>query len=483
MKISDLAALSLRNLGRRKGRTALTVVGIVLGTCLIVVLISLGIAQNQNYDKMLSEWGDLTQIQIWGGSSYTVMMNGNVVTENQPAQLNDEGIAAICALDHVVAATPQYNPYSLNGRIYAGKGDRYETNIYNIYGLYPEAMEPMGFTLQSGEWLSDDASYGKKVIPVLVGPYAGYNFEDTRRSYDSPKRYRWQGQTDANGNELPPFVDIEKDTLTLTLQSYEDENGNVKSKSWELKVVGVMNEDTAKGWWTQSGFVMRLKDLRMLEEEYRELTGDKSEARTNYDEVYVKVDDMDNVDAVTEALNDMGFTDTYSISDQREQMQAQVARNQMMLGGIAAISLLVAALNIANTMTMAIYERTREIGIMKVLGCELGTIRGQFLFESGTLGFLGGVIGCTIGLGISALLNHLTDILMWVQQTFGQNIDLYAILGDSAYYMGEDNILSVVPWWLLALALAFATVIGLVFGVIPANRAVKISALEAIRHD
>ncbi len=65
----------------------------------------------------------------------------------------------------------------------------------------------------------------------------------------------------------------------------------------------------------------------------------------------------------------------------------------MIFGGIAAVSLLVAAINIINTMTMAIYERTREIGVMKVLGCELGNIRTMFLLESSTIGFIGGLIG------------------------------------------------------------------------------------------
>ncbi len=472
MKISDLAALSMRNLGRRKGRTALTVIGIVLGTCLIVVLISLGIAQNQNYDQMLSEWGDLTQIQIYNW--------GSRPAGEDTLKLDDAGVATIQQLEHVVAATPYYNP-SLNGTITAGRNGRYETYIYNLTGIYPEAMEPMGFTLADGDFLTREMNVGKGKLPILVGKYAGYNFEDTRYGYDNyEKRYRWQGQTDANGNELPPFVDIAKDEMTLTITNGDEQNP--KTQSWELVVVGTM-EESAGNWWTQNGFAMRLEDVRMLEQAYRDLMGDRSKPDSEFNEVYVKVDDMNNVDAVSDALNDLGFTDLYSISDQREQMQAQVARNQLMLGGIAAISLLVAALNIANTMTMAIYERTREIGIMKVLGCELRTIRGQFLFESGTLGFLGGVIGCAIGVGISFFLNHLTDILLWAQSTFGQEFDIYAILGESAYYMGESNTISVVPWWLLALALAFATVIGLVFGVIPANRAVKISALEAIRHD
>ena len=69
-------------------------------------------------------------------------------------------------------------------------------------------------------------------------------------------------------------------------------------------------------------------------------------------------------------IKDIGYQ-TSSMTQYREDMQKQVASGQMMLGGLAAVSLLVAALNIANTMTMAIYERTKEIGVMKVLGCKL----------------------------------------------------------------------------------------------------------------
>lgn len=61
MKISDLLRLSTVNLRRRKGRTALTIIGVVVGTCAIVVMISLGIATNVNNEAMLASWGDLTQ--------------------------------------------------------------------------------------------------------------------------------------------------------------------------------------------------------------------------------------------------------------------------------------------------------------------------------------------------------------------------------------------------------------------------------------
>ena len=73
MKISDLLKLSTDNLRRRKGRTALTVIGVVVGTFAIIVMISLGIASNAANEEMLQSWGDLTQVQInnyqWGASS------------------------------------------------------------------------------------------------------------------------------------------------------------------------------------------------------------------------------------------------------------------------------------------------------------------------------------------------------------------------------------------------------------------------------
>ena len=487
MKISDQVALAAKNLSRRKGRTALTVIGVVVGTCAVIVMISLGIAQNKAYDEMLQSWGDLTQIQVYGGGSGMAVSIGGVTssssTPDQPAKLDEEAVAGFKQMDHVVAATPYYEGYSLNGRISAGRSDRYQmTGLYNLYGIDPAAMEPMGFTLTDGNWLSDSTSYGKGKIPVLVGPNTGYNFEDTRRSYNSSKRYRWAGMTDAMGNPVEPFVDVSKDKMTLTLTNGDTENP--KEESWELVVVGTMAMDE-KNYWTQSGIVLRLKDMKMLMEEYNKLIKNNNADTTQYNQVYVKVDEIDNVDEVSEAIKDLGFG-TYSMSDTRKEMQKQVARNQLMLGGLAAISLFVAALNIANTMTMSIYERTREIGVMKVLGCELRNIRRMFLIESGFIGFIGGVAGALLSALVSLVLNNLTTILsmvMMLLQSMGiqANIDLYSLMGGGMYT--GSTVISIIPPWLVASALAFATVIGVLSGIAPANRAVKISALEAIRHE
>ena len=467
MKISDEISLSARNLLRRKGRTALTLVGVVIGTCMVVLMISLGIAQTKTNEEMLQSWGDLTQVQIYG---YGMMMS----SDGKPLYLDDAAIANIKQIPHVAAATPYAQAYNLEGEITAGRNGRYTSDIYNLIGIDPTALEPMGFALQSGSWPTNTPASEKATkLQVLVGSSTGYNFQDSRKSYNSPKRYRYEGQTDANGKELPPFVDIDKDKMTLTIKT--GEGSTEKSRSWELEVVGVLEPDGAKGYWTQSGIVLRIQDMKMLQKVYNDMTKTKEESKS-YDQVYVKVDDLSNVTDVETAIHDLGFTNTYSMNQQREEMQKQVMNSQMIFGGIAAVSLLVAAINIINTMTMAIYERTREIGVMKVLGCELGNIRTMFLLESSTIGFIGGLIGLIISLIASFVLNHLSVL--------GQGFDLSGMMG-GGYYMGGDGsaAISIIPPWLMLAALVFATLVGLVAGILPANKAVKISALEAIRHD
>ena len=99
MKISDLLSLSFENLRRRKGRTALTVIGVVIGTCAIVVMVSLGIAMNVGFGEMISQWGDLTQVQVynWGSSS-------------DVPKLDDAMVAKLNEIEHVKIATPLYSP-------------------------------------------------------------------------------------------------------------------------------------------------------------------------------------------------------------------------------------------------------------------------------------------------------------------------------------------------------------------------------------
>lgn len=141
----------------------------------------------------------------------------------------------------------------------------------------------------------------------------------------------------------------------------------------------------------------------------------------------------------------------------------------MMLGGLGGISLFVAAIGITNTMVMSITERRKEIGIMKALGWYVKDIRKLFLAEAGAIGLFGGLLGCVISLGISFFMN--------LAASRGE----MPSLGDN--FGGASSSMSVIPLWLLLFAVVFSVGIGLSSGYYPAHKAVKISALEAIRNE
>ena len=171
-----------------------------------------------------------------------------------------------------------------------------------------------------------------------------------------------------------------------------------------------------------------------------------------YDQAIVKVDDIDNVKVVMEQLKEMGY-ECYSLTEYLESTQETSKMMQMVLGAIGAVSLLVAAIGITNTMIMSIYERTREIGVMKVIGASLGDIQRLFLTEAAFIGFTGGLFG----LGLSYLLSKIINMVS----------------------MGQFQ--SSIPAWLAISALIFSTVVGIVAGFFPARRAMSLSALSAIK--
>ena len=313
MKISDLLRLSTDNLRRRKGRTALTVIGVVVGTFSIIVMISLGIASNAQNEAMLQSWGDLTQITInnyqWGAASADVPV------------LDDKMLDQLRSYEHVVAVTPMYRDNNLNAQVYAGKNDRYEAYVWEMYGVDMDALQAMDYQLISGSYITEDMNLGKKKIPVLIGEHFAYEFQDTRKSYNSGKRQRYWGETDALGNPVEPFFDVQKEKLTLRLMAY-DKNGNEKTEDYQLVVMGVFQQDDAKQYFTNAGVVMRVSDMQMLSKAYQKLSGNKGNSGgvmissaggrpiqqkdNGYENVYVKVDDVDNVAEVEEKIQDLG---------------------------------------------------------------------------------------------------------------------------------------------------------------------------------
>ena len=140
----------------------------------------------------------------------------------------------------------------------------------------------------------------------------------------------------------------------------------------------------------------------------------------------------------------------------REEMQASVVKSQMILGGTAAVALLVAALNIANTMMMSITERTREIGVLKVLGTIRSDIFKMFLTEA----LIVGVIGGAAGLILSFIAKWLIPVIF-----------------------ASQELRCVLPWWLAVCGVLFAGAVAIAAAWMPARKATLISPNEAIRSE
>jgi len=175
------------------------------------------------------------------------------------------------------------------------------------------------------------------------------------------------------------------------------------------------------------------------------------------------IDNIDNVTKVQEEIEALGYA-AYSEMQYLEPLKETSNMLQLVLGAIGSVAMAVSAINIANTMVMSIYERTKEIGVMKVLGCLVRDIKRQFLLEAGLIGLLGGIIGILVSYLLSFLINK-----------YGSGI-MESLVGT-----GTTGKLSVIPFWLPFAAAAFGMWIGVLSGYLPARRATRIRAIEAMK--
>lgn len=449
MKHEDLLRVCLQNLLRRKSRTILTVLGVLIGCCSIVIMVSLGIGMKESQEKLLSELGDLTIITV------TAPQKGH-----GKKKLDDKLLKEIRALDGVEGVTPKLGFDAYTCRLLAGPGNRYVADWSMLAGLDTAQMDKMGYQLTDGNY---PAAPGE----VAVGQYFAYNFRDTLRPEGANTINRWDSGMDEDGRLLPPpdaYFDPLKQPLTLEVTGADGSTFTVP-----LKAVGAVKEDNAKGYETSDGVMMSVADLQALLK--RAANGRSTPNSTPaYDSVLVKVSGIKQVDPVETAIKNLGYS-TESMESIRKPMEKEARQKQMMLGGLGAISLIVAALGITNTMIMSISERTKEIGVMKSLGCYVYDIRVLFLAEAGAIGFIGGVIGSVISFVISLVINLVS--LGFAPENF-----LPAMLGAE----GISRV-SVIPPWLYLFALVFSVFIGLGSGYYPANKAVQIPALEAIKSE
>lgn len=440
MNSMDLVLMGLRNLWRRKLRTFLTVLGVLIGTSSIIVMLSLGFGMQEFFLSQLSQMGDLTTINVYKSySGYETTSRG---TGGNEAVLNDKTIENFKNIPHVVAVTPIIETW---GTIKTGK----YISQTSIRGIDPDSMKYFEYEIAEGRLLQQGDDFH-----VVFGGGMKHTFYNDKAS----RMYYYE----------EPDVDLMNDRMIFTFDTgtYENIPGQdvdmPKYKDYRIKAVGVLQEGN---WETDYSVFAPIDTVKkMIEEKERaEHSNQRNQSRSDeYERALIKADNIDNVENVQQTIRDMGF-DAYSLSDQLKELERVSNMIQAVLGGIGAISLLVAAIGITNTMVMSIYERTKEIGIMKVIGASLRDIKRLFLFESALIGLLGGILGTILSFILSFGLNK-----------FGGNF-----LINMGVQPGTK--ISIIPFWLIFLALTFSALIGIISGYYPAKRAMKLSALDAIR--
>lgn len=467
MNWMDLLKMSVNNLRRRKLRTSLTVLGVIIGTASIVVMISLGLGMKQAMYEEIEQYGGITTLTVYGSNGKEMYGTGGSNDAASEEYIDDGCIEKLKTLEHTVTVEPVY---TISATLLKGK---YEGSV-ELTAMTPEALASRNIKLSWGRLPKKGGSqlelvYGNMVPANFYEKGTGNGYWETGELPD----------IDFQNDAL--FLILDQDTYyaedsTAVLGTNEDgSEGESSNASMPLQkhvvyacglVEGGVEDYNANGYYTFCD-LETLKKVLKKEFSGKVIPGQPQTKAGKplkdfcYSYAQIKADDADNVSALATQIKEMGYT-VETNAEMMESVEQQMAIIEAVLGGIGAVSLFVAAIGIANTMMMSTYERTKEIGVMKVLGCSLGNIRAMFLMEAAFIGFLGGIAG---------------NILSFVM-SFG--INLIAGQTDMIDTGGVD--ISYIPLWLALASIGFAMLVGVAAGYFPAKRAMRLSPLEAIRN-
>lgn len=449
MNSRDLISLCVRNLLRRRTRTLLAVVGVVVGTCAIVVMLSIGFGLSVGFQEQIESQGNLHLVNVRSNGGMAMAMNSGGNSSDKKAVLDMKTITKIEKIPGVDAASPQVSEYMTFaiGKYIAQS---------EVIGMRPEVMQKFGYELKEGRLLQP----GDKNAVIFGNQVPSWFFNPKKTQGSS-----WGGEPQVN--VITNKMMITGDSQYGQKRPQQDPNEEkIDYTEYKVKGVGILaNENDQSAWSTY----MSLEMVETIQKDLKKARKESSFGTMNkgYDKAVVYVGDINQVEEVSKTIREMGFQ-TDSMNDWLKQTQKTAAMIQGILGGIGAISLLVAALGITNTMIMSIYERTKEIGVMKVIGSNLKDIQKMFLLEAALIGFFGGVAGLAISYLVSLMMNTiLLPIMSSVLNTMG----------------GGGSVVSIIPWWVAIGSVAFATIIGVMSGYYPARRAMNLSALESLKNE
>ena len=383
----------------RRLRSWLTILGIVVGVAAIVSLIALGQGLENSIEGQFSKIG-ADFITIMPGAS-TFGPPGYTT-----AKLTDDDVKAIESIKEVDFVSP--NMISTE-KVRYGREELFLT----VAGVKPEAVTTLfvnkqGFKVIEGRPLSEDDRWAT---------FSGYG--------------------------------IARDYFDKKIKT----GSSVEIRGRKFKVVGILEE---------VGLRQRDGQLTINIEDARELFG-----RKNYDTIIVLPKQGQKAEDVAELIKrklkrERGEEDfqVYTSKQLLESIGSILNIVQIILVGVAAISLIVGGIGIMNSMYTSVLERTKEIGILKAIGASNNNILSMFLVEAGIVGAAGGTAGAVLGIGV------------------GKLVEIAA-----SYALGSDYLTVSCSPQLIAFAILFAFGVGCLSGFLPARNAANMDPVKALRWD
>ena len=402
--ISDYFNLAWKNLKKRKLRAWLTMIGIFISIATIFTLISLSLGLQGAIQD---------QFEMLGGDKFFIQPKGQLGPPSAGASVK------LTKLD--VDEVEKINGVKLVSYLVARNGEiefKDEKRFFPVYGLPSKDMdlytELGGFKIDEGKILGKE-DRGK----IVLG-----NYYKSRNIFSKPVK--------------------SGDKLLINGKEFEVEG--------IFQLVGNPDDD---------------KNILMGSDDFEELfgTGDR------VDFLIVQISEGENINEVA-ANTERRLRKFRNVNEKTQDFTILTPEELLatfgnilaivtgFLGGIAAISLLVGAIGITNTMYTSVLERTKEIGIMKAIGAENKDILFVFIIESGLLGLVGGIIGVILGVSISKTIEYIA-----IQQ------------------LGTKLLQAAAPLWLIFGCLAFAFFTGVIAGTWPAWKASKTNVVDALRYE
>ncbi len=408
MSITEIIRFALRGLNSNKLRTSLTTLGIAIGVSSVIILLAVGNGSSKAVQAGIERLGTNTiTIQSNRGGFGFNRRNAALATSSQPLTVGDAvALSNSSKAPHIKQAAPISSTNSTCS--YSGNTSTPGT----FYGTWPSWFEASNTPIATGTYFSnDDVTEGRKV--AVIGKTV---------------------VTDLFNGENPLNKQIKCGSLTLTVIGVTATKGSSGFQDGDSLVVAPLTtiQRGLTGYNNLNSIVVQAKSAAVQ-------TDAQNEINTILDARH-KVKNVNNRD--------------YRTLNQAQLLTTTSSNNKVftvLLGMVAAISLLVGGIGITNIMLVTVVERTREIGIRKAIGAPKRAIMFQFLVEATILSLVGGLIGVVGGF----IGSHFK--IVGVQP---------AIIPASVF-----------------LAFGVSVLIGLFFGGYPASRAASLRPIEALRHE